>query len=123
MKFALQLVDTKPFRKLKTTYVIPSVPACKRFDELSDQWLRCVARQITSAMGDLVGTCKMGPASDSKAVVDPRLRVHGVRDLRVIDTSVIPQIPTGNAAAATIMVAEKGAAMIMKDHRLESRVF
>ena len=61
-------------------------------------------------------TCAMAP-DDTRGVVDARLRVHGVAGLRVIDASVFPAVTSGNTNAPTIMVAEKGAAMVLQDNR------
>ncbi|CAG5044162.1 unnamed protein product [Parnassius apollo] len=83
----------------------------------TDEFFRCLARLYTAPENHQVGTCKMGPATDSMAVVDPQLRVHGIQGLRVIDAAIMPTLPTGNTAAPTIMVAERGAEFIITTHQ------
>ena len=77
-----------------------------------DEWLD-FARRSGQTTYHVIGTCKMG--SDPMAVVDDRLRVHGIAGLRVIDASVMPTVTSGNTNAPTIMIAEKGADMIKQD--------
>ncbi|MUZ75612.1 FAD-binding protein [Agrobacterium vitis] len=79
---------------------------------------------LAKAAGDIgttifhpVGTAKMGLASDPMAVVDDRLRFHGIDRLRVVDASVMPTITSGNTNTPTAMIAAKGAAMIIEDAR------
>jgi choline dehydrogenase len=73
------------------------------------------AGQVASTIFHPVGTAKMGVATDPMAVLDHRLRLRGIDGLRVIDASAMPLITSGNTAAPTMMIAEKGAAMIIED--------
>ncbi|MCL6707407.1 GMC family oxidoreductase N-terminal domain-containing protein [Pseudomonas sp. R2.Fl] len=82
----------------------------------SDGKLLDYFRANSGSIYHLCGTCAMGPDVGS-AVVDARLRVHGVEGLRVVDASIFPNVTAGNINAPTMMVAEKGAAMILEDAR------
>jgi choline dehydrogenase len=73
------------------------------------------ARQRGGTSWHLIGTCRMGPASDPASVVDSQLRVIGLNGLRVADASIMPTMPSGNTMIPTMMVAEKAADMIL-DH-------
>jgi choline dehydrogenase len=78
----------------------------------TDEELARAASAIGTTIFHPVGTTKMGPAADPAAVVAADLRVHGLVGLRVIDASVMPTITSGNTNAPTLMIAEKGAALV-----------
>jgi choline dehydrogenase len=79
----------------------------------TDAELAQLAGDIGTTIFHPVGTAKMGPAADSMAVVDARLRVHGVKGLRVVDASVMPTITSGNTNSPTLMIAERAAGWIL----------
>ncbi|KPK31666.1 MAG: choline dehydrogenase [Betaproteobacteria bacterium SG8_40] len=107
---------------LKRLYALMSAPAMRPYvldrhmpapGELSDDdWLG-YAREAGGTVYHPTTTCRMG--DDSQAVVDERLRVHGVRGLRIVDASVMPNVVSGNSNAAVIMIAEKAADLILSD--------
>jgi choline dehydrogenase len=79
--------------------------------------LALAAGNIGTTIFHPVGTAKMGPSADPDAVVDARLRVHGIEHLRVIDASIMPTITSGNTNTPTAMIAAKGAQMVIEDLR------
>jgi len=83
-------------------------------DVVSDADIDAYVRSTIHSANALTGSCRMGGAEDPLAVLDPQLRVRGVRKLRVVDASAIPRIPGGQTAAPTIMIAEKAADDILK---------
>ena len=82
-----------------------------QFETDAELWK--LAGDIGTTIFHPVGTAKMGPAADPMAVVDARLRVHGVKGLRVVDASVMPTITSGNTNSPTLMIAERAAGWIL----------
>jgi len=107
---------------IRLTRRIAAAPALASFDPVeylpgaslqTEEELRQAASSIGTTIFHPVGTCKMGQGRD--AVVDERLRVHGVIGLRVVDASIMPTITSGNTCSPTVMIAEKAAQMIVED--------
>jgi len=83
----------------------------------SEEELVKAAGNVGTTIFHPVGTCKMGRADDPTAVVDPELKVRGIERLRVIDASVMPTITSGNTNSPTLMIAERGSALLIDDRR------
>nr|XP_018904350.1 PREDICTED: glucose dehydrogenase [FAD, quinone]-like [Bemisia tabaci] len=111
-----ELIKTPAMRQLGAQLLQTPLPGCTSMPFDSDDYWKCHARHLPFTIYHLSGSCKMGPASDRTAVVDPRLRVHGVRNLRVVDASIMPKVTASHTNAPVIMIAEKAADMIKQDH-------
>ncbi|XP_072934794.1 glucose dehydrogenase [FAD, quinone]-like [Epargyreus clarus] len=90
-------------------------PGCAEHALMSYEHLECQARHHSLTIYHPVGTCAMGPVDIPGTVVDARLKVHGVRNLRVVDGSIMPTIVSGNTNAPIIMIGEKASDMIKED--------
>jgi choline dehydrogenase-like flavoprotein len=95
-----------------TVRAFASVEIAPGPDKTSDADIDEYARATATTVYHPLGTCKMGPDSDSMAVVDPQLRVRGIDGLRVVDASVMPDLVGGNINAPVIMIAEKASDLI-----------
>jgi choline dehydrogenase len=107
---------------LKLLRRIMSQPAMRRYiaeerapgpHVTSDADLLAFARSAATTVFHPTSTCRMG--SDATAVIDERLRVRGIGNLRVVDASIMPTVVSGNTNAAVVMIGEKGADMILQD--------
>ena len=113
IRLARRLMRTEP---LAPYFVHEALPGgdVRTGDEILD-----FVRGIGTTAFHLMGTCRMGPASDPGAVVDDQLRVHGIEGLRVADASIMPLMPSANTNAAVLMIGEKAADMILGKPPLE----
>jgi len=109
LKWARKVLAGAPMRERIQAELLPGGGV------LSDDEILDYARAYGSTCYHPVGSCRMGPSGDPLAVVDPSLRVQGLQSLRVVDASVMPTIPSGNPCAATMMIAEKAADLLLAD--------
>jgi len=109
VKFLRQIAAAPAFNGVIDAEVLPG-PSISSDEDLIDDF-----RKRSGTVYHPVSTCRMGPDSSS-SVVTPRLKVHGIEGLRVIDASVFPSVVAGNTNAAAIMTGWRGAEMVMEDH-------
>jgi choline dehydrogenase len=106
IRLARKLLQTPELAKYVDHETFPGLDVSSYEDILS--W----AREYGASVWHLIGTARMGPASDPTSVVDDQLRVHGMTGLRVVDASIMPSIPSANTYASTMMIAEKASDLI-----------
>ncbi|XP_073835212.1 ecdysone oxidase-like [Musca autumnalis] len=115
VRFVRSLENTEVFHHYGLEFVRIPLPECDILGFDSDAYWFCYIKYFCISAWHAAGTCKMGPSWDPEAVVDSRLRVHGIKGLRVIDASIMPNITSANTNGPAIMIAEKGAEMILDE--------
>ncbi|XP_001355516.3 glucose dehydrogenase [FAD, quinone] [Drosophila pseudoobscura] len=113
---AVRLLEEPAFRAIGARLLEKRLPGCSHLRWRSSDYWACHARHFTFTIYHYSGTAKMGPSSDPAAVVDARLRVHGIRNLRVADASIMPHLISGHPNGPVYLIAEKAADMIKQDH-------
>ncbi|KAH8245173.1 hypothetical protein KR032_005964, partial [Drosophila birchii] len=131
VRYVQRLTRTRAFRKCGLRLWLPPVQECDALAPDSDDYWLCHIRYFYVGAWHSVGTCRMAPRSQQEGegettvqggVVDERLRVYGVRGLRVVDASIMPQLPAGNTNGPAMMIGEKGAEMILEDRGADNEV-
>jgi choline dehydrogenase len=112
IKLSIKLANTPAMQKYSLKLDTTPVKGCESFEFGTDEYFACSVRRETGAENHQAGTTKMGPAEDRMAVIDHQLRVHGVKNIRVVDASIFPTLPNCNPTSVIIMVAEKASDMI-----------
>ncbi|KAH8385019.1 hypothetical protein KR093_010505 [Drosophila rubida] len=115
IKLAINVSNSQAFQRFGSRLHNIPLPGCRHHTFQSDEYWACCIKQFTFTIYHPSGTCRMGPASDPLAVVDPRLRVYGVTGLRVADASIMPTIVNGNPNAGVIAIGEKASDLIKED--------
>ncbi|KAH8245563.1 hypothetical protein KR032_012087 [Drosophila birchii] len=113
---AVRLLDKPAFRDIGARLLDKVVPGCEQHKWRSTEYWQCYARHFTLTIYHYSGTAKMGPRTDPSAVVDARLRVHGIGNLRVVDASIMPYLVAGHPNGPVYLIAEKAADMIKEDY-------
>ncbi|XP_072015164.1 4-pyridoxate dehydrogenase-like [Amphiura filiformis] len=111
IRLAKQMIESDAFKSYECQlreWNLPDSP----YDPWSEDHLTECVRHFAYTGYHPVGTCKMGASDDPSAVVDPKLRVRGIECLRVVDSSIMPVVPSGNTNAPSVMIGEKGANII-----------
>lgn len=101
-KIGLSLAKTEAFKNVGTKFYDAVFPGCETYTPWTDDYWACFIRHYSQTIYHPAGTCKMGPSSDRTAVVDPQLRVYGVKGLRVVDCSIMPNVVSGNTNAPAV---------------------
>lgn len=115
VKTAFHIANTSMFLRLGTEFTQAKLPGCHELEFGSDAYWECYIRRFTLTMHNPVGTVALGD------VLHNDLKVKGTRGLRVIDASIQPTLVSTGTAASTLMIAEKGVDLILKDHGIPDR--
>lgn len=112
IKESIRIANSPAMQRLGARLHDIPLPQCRHLHFGSDDYWRCSIRTLSCTLHHQVNSCRMGPATDPTAVVDSKLRVHGIKRLRVADCSIVPQPITAHTNAVSFMIGEKLADII-----------
>lgn len=112
-RYVMKLIEMQSFKLLEAELLKIDIPDCRNFNTCTDAYLKCFIKNMGFSQRQVAATAKMGKLCDENTVVDGKLCVKGVRGLRVVDGSVMPNIVSGNTLATVAMIGEKASDEIM----------
>uniref|UniRef100_A0A6P7GWL5 Glucose dehydrogenase [FAD, quinone]-like n=1 Tax=Diabrotica virgifera virgifera TaxID=50390 RepID=A0A6P7GWL5_DIAVI len=121
VQLAVNLTKQGPFKKINAKLQQKPIKECIQYEFMSREYWKCASKYIVCHNNHSVGTCKMGPNPKRGDVVDNKLKVHGIKRLRIADASIIPLSTSSHINAICYLIAEKGADFIKEAYgRLNS---
>lgn len=118
IKLSLRLIETPALKAIDAKLAVKPLAVCNQTVFLSDEYWLCAIPYISNHNNHPVSTCKMGPDPTKGAVVNHQLKVHGIKNLRVADNSVIPLSTTAHLNALAYLIGERGAALIKQEYNI-----
>lgn len=115
IKFVQKLIETNALQSRDAQLETIDFPECKGLNVKNDSYWDCALKQVSGTFYNPVGTCKMGTDKDPNAVVNDRLQVRGIVNLRIADGSIMPTSIHGGTLATCVMIGEKAADLIKQD--------
>ncbi|VEN49786.1 unnamed protein product [Callosobruchus maculatus] len=110
-----RIIKSPSLKKFDAKIVDIPIPGCEKYGFDTDEYWECSLRTVISSIYHQSSTCKMGPPSDPEAVVNSKLQVYGIKNLRIADVSIVPVTISGHLMATGYMIGEK-ASDILKEH-------
>lgn len=118
IRMGIEIGQQEEFQKLGVSLYMPTIRGCEGTVKGTEDYWRCYIKYLSFPLHHQVATCRMG--QDAQSVVDNQLKVHGFENLRVADTSIIPESPSGHTNAYSLMIGEKAADLILNSWRENS---
>ena len=112
IRAGMRIAETPIFKALGAKIYSKPLPGCEHWEFASDDYWKCALRVSSAGTHHQTGSCRMGPEDSEEAVVDDKLRVRGIKRLRVADNSIIPSMVCAHTHAVAMMIGEKASDLI-----------
>ncbi|KAG5667861.1 hypothetical protein PVAND_015830 [Polypedilum vanderplanki] len=116
IRFVEKLIETPPYKAVDAKLYKKPITGCEMHEFGSESYWECAVRTFTVSLHHQLGTCKMGSENDKNSVVNSRLKVIGMKKLRIVDTSVVPAAASAHTNALSCMIGERATEFIREEY-------